>query len=180
MVKLSRRGTVLLAAALLAGGCEPGIPDAAASPAGGPPTRMAIDHDDYHAKHVGHTADGRQFFLTTPFDPGVQGSDEGGEFVALYLFERDGRLAEARIYAFGSRARMDRAAADAAYRKRLAELGEVTFDRIEVTPFTVRRFGLDFGLIAHEPDEDGIQWVTVEPGNYMAFTAPWDSGDYDT
>jgi hypothetical protein len=42
---------------------------------GGRPTRIAIDHDDYHAEHVGHTADGRQSFLTTPFEPGTHGDD---------------------------------------------------------------------------------------------------------
>src|ERR1041384_7306066 len=34
-----------------------------------PPTIIAIDHDNYHASHVGHTHDGHQFFLTTPFVP---------------------------------------------------------------------------------------------------------------
>src|SRR5687768_14677806 len=55
------------------------------------PTRIAIDHDDHHAQHVGHTADGRQFFLTTPFVPGDR------DFIALYLFDRDGRLLSATI-----------------------------------------------------------------------------------
>ena len=52
------------------------------------PQLIAIDHDDYHAEHVGRLSDGRQFFLTTPFEPaGPHGP--GGEFVALYLFDRD-------------------------------------------------------------------------------------------
>jgi hypothetical protein len=55
------------------------------------PERIAIEPDDFQARHVGHTADGRQFFLTTPFEPG------GREFVALYLFGADGSFAEARI-----------------------------------------------------------------------------------
>ena len=32
-----------------------------------PPTLIAINHDDYHAEHVGRMSDGRQFFLTMPF-----------------------------------------------------------------------------------------------------------------
>ena len=32
----------------------------------GRPELIAINHDDYHAEHVGRTADGRQFFLTRP------------------------------------------------------------------------------------------------------------------
>src|SRR5688500_7198055 len=31
------------------------------------PKLVAINHDDHHARHVGRTEDGRQFFLTTPF-----------------------------------------------------------------------------------------------------------------
>jgi hypothetical protein len=146
----------------------------------GRPTRLAIDHDDYHAEHVGRTVDGRQFFLTTPFEPGAN-EDDGQEFVALFMFDADGRFMEARIDAFGNRARMDRNLRRATYEARLQELGEVTFTRIEVEPFSIDRFGTTFGLIAREPEEDGDSWwVELEPGNYMAFTEPWDSGEYDT
>ncbi|MFI2712158.1 hypothetical protein ACH495_18740 [Micromonospora sp. NPDC018662] len=147
---------------------------------GSPPSRLAIDHDDHHAMHVGHTTDGRQFFLTTPFVPATR-EDNGQEFVALYLFSTEGRFLEARIDAFGPRARMDHAACRATYDARLKELGEVTFGRIEVAPFTTDRFGTTFGLIPQSPEEDDEEWwVILEPGDYMAFTAPWDSGEYDT
>ncbi|WP_433528977.1 hypothetical protein ACQPYA_21960 [Micromonospora sp. CA-263727] len=147
---------------------------------GGLPSRIPIDHDDYHAEHVGRTADGRQFFLTTPFEPAMRDEDDGQEFVALYLFDADGRFLEARIDAFGPRARMDDAARRATYEARLIELGDVTFTRIEVEPFAVDRFGTTFGLIPREPEgDDDTWWVTVEPGDYMAFSEPWD-GDYDT
>ncbi|PZG12584.1 hypothetical protein C1I95_25490 [Micromonospora craterilacus] len=146
----------------------------------GLPSRIPIDNDDYHAEHVGRTADGRQFFLTTPFEPAMDGDDDGQEFVALYLFDADGRFQEARIDAFGPRARMDRAARRAVYEARLAELGKVTFAPIEVEPFAVDRFGTTFGLIPREPEgDDDTWWVTVEPGDYMAFSEPWD-GSYDT
>ena len=64
--------------------------------ADGPPDTIAIDPDDYHAEHVGRTADGRQFFLTTPFDPAI-GGRAGSEFVALYLFDATGKLLETRL-----------------------------------------------------------------------------------
>ena len=81
---------------------------------GGPPALIAIDHDDYHAEHVGRTADGRQFFLTTPFEPGGGPQIPSEEFVALCAHER------------------------------------------------------------------GVWSVELEPGNYMACSEPWDSGEYDT
>ena len=147
----------------------------------GPPTLIAIDHDDYHAEHVGRTADGRQFFLTTPFEPAGPDDDSGQEFIALYLFDAHGALLEAKIDAFGPRSKLDDAAWRAAREARLRELGDVTFTRIEIAPFTVERFGTTFGLIPSPPEDDDEGWyVTLEPGDYMAFTEPWDSGDYDT
>lgn len=116
----------------------------------GPPQRLAIDHD-------------------------------GQEFVALFLFGADGRFLDARIDAFGPRETVDPVAIRAAYDGRLRELGDVTFTRIEVEPFALERFGTTFGLVPRPPEDDGDPWwVTLEPGDYMAFTEPWDSGDYDT
>lgn len=146
----------------------------------GPPDIVAINHDDYHAEHVGRTADGRQFFLTTPFEPAIGGS-EGNEFVALFLFDAAGKLLEARIDEFGPRATLDHAARRLLYEQRLRELGDVSFERIEVAPFAVERFSTTFGLVLREPEDEEDVWaVEVQPGNYMAFFEPWDSGDYDT
>jgi TPR repeat protein len=154
------------------------IPDWAVS--GGPPSLIAIDHDSHHAEHVGHTADGRQFFLTTPFVPGT-GASAGEEFVAQYLFDDAGQLIEASVDSFGPRASMDEAARRDLYERRLRVLGDVTFGRIEVAPFAIERFGTTFGLLLRLPDdEEGAWWVDLEPGDYMAFCEPWDSGEYDT
>jgi len=148
----------------------------------GLPDLVAINHDDYHAEHVGRTADGRQFFLTTPFEPAsAVGTSDGGEFVALYLFDAAGKLQEARIDEFGPRATVNEEERRRVYQQRLRELGDVTFERIEVAPFAVKSFGTTFGLVPREPeDEDDLWAVEVQPGNYMAFFEPWDSGDYDT
>ena len=63
----------------------------------------------------------------------------------------------------------------------LASLGNVTFERIIVAPFVVERFGVQFGLIPREPEEPDEDWcVTLQPGDYMCFWPPWDSGEYDT
>jgi hypothetical protein len=100
----------------------------------------------------------------------------------LFLFDQSGRLLEARIDEFGPRAQMDRDRRQSRYEARLRELGEITFTRIEVAPFAVERFGTTFGLIPRPDDEeeDAAWWVELHPGNYMAFTEPWDSGRYDT
>jgi hypothetical protein len=144
------------------------------------PELIAINHDDYHAKHVGRTKDGRQFFLTNPFEP-ARGAEGGCEYVSLFLFDDEGGLIEAAIDELGPRAAVDELNARRIYEERLASLGDVVFGRIEVKPFVVERFGRKFGLIVREPDEDDEpRAVEMMPGNYMAFFEPWDSGDYDT
>jgi hypothetical protein len=146
----------------------------------GAPKIVAINHDDYAAQHIGRTSDGRQFFLTTPFVPADRGN-EGCEFIALFLFDDAGKFLEAKIDQLGPRATFDREKARRLYDQRLTELGEVSFERIEVAPFAVQQFGVEFGLIVRAPEEEDDVWaVELQPGNYMAFFEPWDSGEYDT
>jgi hypothetical protein len=140
---------------------------------------IAIEHDDYAAKYVGRTEDGRQFILTTPFEPAMNGP--GAEFLALYLFDDAGKLLDAKIENLGPRATMDDDRRVQLRDQWLSELGEVSYERVEVAPFSVKKFGTEFGLIVREPeDEEDVLAVEMQPGNYMAFFEPWDSGDYDT
>lgn len=145
------------------------------------PALIAIDHDQHHADLIGHLPDGRQFFITTPFEWSSP-NNPGREFVALYLFNAAGQLLEARIDDFGPRAGLNREARDACIEGHLQRLGEFTFGRIEMAPFQIERFGLRFGLIPNAPiagDEDHLS-ISLMPGDYMAFHEPWDSGEYDT
>jgi hypothetical protein len=146
------------------------------------PSSIAIDPDDGSARNVGRTADGRQFFLTTPFEPaGVDAPVSGCEYVALYLFDREGKLLEARIDSLGPRAKLDRKKRERLLLRRLDEIGPVTLQRIEVAPFSVDRFGTTFGLVLRDREEEvAARVVEAQPGNYMAFSEPWDSGQYDT
>lgn len=145
-----------------------------------PPTLVAVDHDDYHAEHIGRTSAGQQFFLTLPFEPAFKGN-AGCEFVALYLFDQQGRLIESKIDSLGPRATMNDEARKNLYAQRLNELGEVSFCRIEIAPYSVELFGTTFGLILRKPQDEDEPWaVEARPGNYMAFFEPWDSGEYDT
>ncbi len=145
-----------------------------------PPTLVAIVPDDHHAEHVGRTSDGRQFFLTTPFEPGVRG-EEGCEFVALYIFNEGGELIASEIDSFGPRETMDAGARKRTHDARLQSLGKVSLERIVVAPIALEKFGTTFGLVVRQPEHEDDPWaVEVQPGNYMAFFEPWDSGEYDT
>jgi hypothetical protein len=145
----------------------------------GIPETFPICQDEYHAKHIGHTSDGRQFFLTTPFVP-AHGDDPGCEFIALFLFDPDGALINAQIESLGPRKTLEETRARTFYNDRLASLGKVEFGDIEVAPFKIERFGIEFGLIPRDPDDDNdTPVIEMQPGNYMAFYDPWE-GDYDT
>jgi len=146
-----------------------------------PPRFVRINHDDYHAKYVGKTAKGDQFFLTFPFAPSVA-SQPGGNYIALYLFDEFGLLKEARIFDEREQGLTTRTAVGEFVEKLLSGLGKYKLGDIRVAPFEVEQFERKFGLIFDpgEPDDDEpYTCVTVEPGNYMAFNPPWE-GDYDT
>ncbi|WP_431067663.1 hypothetical protein [Methylotuvimicrobium sp.] len=103
------------------------------------------------------------------------------EYVALFIFDEDGNLKESKVDSFGPRDSLNVEACKKFYLSRLEELGDVKFCRIEVKPFSVNKFGVDFGLIPREPEDEEDEWaVELLPGNYMAFFEPWDSGEYDT
>ena len=138
------------------------------------PKRIKIAIDDYKAKRIGKLADGRQFFMTTPFVPG------GHEYYALYLFTADGEFEEAIIDDFGPRGTTDAETQKEVFFKRLDEIGDKKYCSIKVEPFSIERDGVEFGLVPRAPEEKGQRWwVEAQPGNYMAFTSPW-NGSYDT
>jgi hypothetical protein len=121
-----------------------------------------------------------QFFVTAPFIPAL-GDEPGREFLAVFIFETNGKFSEARIDDLGPRATLNSEEARQLLEKRMAELGPVDYGRIEVQPFAIERFGTTFGLVPRAPEEeDDSWWVELQPGNYMAFHEPWDSGEYDT
>lgn len=146
----------------------------------GRPELIAINHDDYHAEHIGRTKDNIQFLLTTPFEPKLPTS-EGCEYLALFKFDLEGNLIDSELEVFGPRDTYDENKRKTQYLELLKGLGKVEYQRIEVKPFSIKYNGIDIGLIVREPeDEDDIWAVELLPGNYMAFFEPWDSGEYDT
>ena len=145
----------------------------------GIPDTIPIIHDDYHAKHIGKLADGQQFFLTAPFVPAF-GDTDGGEYIALFTFDTDGKLLSSQIDNLGPRKSLDQDAASKLYDERLASLDNPQFSDIRIAPFKTVHDGVEFGLIPRECEDDvDVRAIELKPGNYMAFFDPWD-GYYDT
>lgn len=170
---LSRRRAVAVGAALLLSltSCGAGqVADGATS--GGVPALVTLTPDEWQAKHVGRTEGGRLYFLTTPFEPTER------EYLALYLFHPDGTLNEALIDDLGHRDDLDERAVGKLVQERLESLGERSVEEIRVKPFSVARFGTEFGLIPQR--FDGVVTVNAMPGDYMSFNAPFNDGEYDT
>ena len=145
----------------------------------GLPNSFLIKHDDNHAEHIGRMKDGRQFFLTKPFVPAA-GNEPGCEFIALFAFDREGKLVNAQIDRLGPRGSFDIDYARELYQKRLAALGNISFCDIRIAPFETEQYGVIFGFIPNEvEDEEDVPCIEFRPGNYMAFYEPW-NGEYDT
>jgi hypothetical protein len=154
-----------------------------------PPRKITINHDDRHARYMGRTVAGEQFFITAPYvEGGPAQRFPRRDFVALYVFDKKGALVRSKIIDLGTREKKD-AQTTRALKKRAAEerdkllasLGEVTYGDISVAPFTVKKFKIEFGLSHSGPEDPFDPWLAAfTPGAYMKFTQPWDSGTYET
>jgi len=64
-------------------------------------------------------------------------------------------------------------------RDKLASLGDSTLEPIEVEPFITRIHGTRFGWKAgHYPS--GAAYISILPGDFIVYYAPWDGLGYDT
>ncbi len=144
------------------------------------PLLITINPDEYHAEHVGRTADGRQFFLTAPFVAGTR-EQVGREFAALYIFDAAGTFLESYIEELGLCCQIEVGKELNYPAKFLILLGKIFIQPVQIKPFNVEKFGITFGLLLRpgETEEDPC-CAEVEPGNYMAFIEPFDSGHYVT
>jgi len=148
-----------------------------------PPERIKMIPDDHHADVVGKTKDQRQFFVTTPFTPFHPETKKSCEYIAVFIWSKDGTFKEAIIDDLGPREDLDEQESRKKYENRIKELGEITITTIDVAPFEIERFGIKFGLIysstLFDGEDEPYESVNLYPGDYMSFYPPWE-GDYDT
>lgn len=142
------------------------------------PERFTIVPDDYHVPYAGTAEDGRKFFLSEEL------FDGDSAYVGVFLWNSDGTFDEIQVDAVprahglppgqagpsGSEDLLD---------ARLAELGEYVLEPIEVEPFTHNVDGVTFGWNLDQY-EDGTYFISVMPGDFIAYYEPWDGLGYDT
>ncbi|MBP2349179.1 hypothetical protein JOF29_000262 [Kribbella aluminosa] len=133
--------------------------------------------DDYHVPYAGTAEDGRKFFLSEELFDGDAG------YVGLYLWKADGTFDEVRVEQVRRTAGVPpgqpaSAGAEALVGSRLAELGKYVLEPIEVQPFTTTVDGTTFGWVVDQ--FEGAYSIHIEPGDFIAYYAPWDGLGYDT
>lgn len=142
------------------------------------PDRITIVPDDYHVPYAGTAEDGRKFFLSEElFVPGEKA------YVGLFLWHPDGTFDEIVVDEVARAQGLPPGQAGPADAQhlidaRLASLGAYVLEPIEVEPFTQEVDGVAFGWRVTRFDE--VVSVNVEPGDFIAYYAPWDGLEYDT
>ncbi|MBB2923046.1 hypothetical protein [Cellulomonas cellasea] len=177
-----RRVVTALALVAVLAGCVPSptSPREGDPVPGAAPERFTIVPDDYHVPYAGTAEDGRRFFLSVELfspEPG------GPSYVGLFLWHADGTFDEVRVDAV---TRPDGvppsqavpAGADDLVQARLAELGDYVLEPVDVEPFLEEVDGIEFGWRFQE--YDGTAMLNIEPGDFIAYYAPWDGLEYDT
>ena len=70
---------------------------------------------------------------------------------------------------------------DGIFGRRGLAAGDDDRGRLFGCPLIGRSSRVEFGLIPNWPEDEGEPLsISLQPGDYMAFFEPWDSGDYDT
>jgi len=148
------------------------------------PERFTIVPDDYHVPFAGTAEDGRRFFLSEELFSYPAVDVPGSGYVGLFLWKPDGTFDEVRVDEVARAgglppAQAVPAGADEVVAARLAELGDYVVEPIEVAPFTEVVDGVTFGWVVEQGDEGEYQ-IRIEPGDFIAYYAPWDGLGYDT
>lgn len=143
------------------------------------PERFTIVPDDYHVPYAGTAEDGRRFFVSDEFfEPG------GSSYVGLFLWRPDGAFDEVLVDEVRRpqdlpAGQAGRAGAKALIEARLGALGDYVLEPITVEPFVRKVEGVTFGWKVGQYD-DSSYYITIEPGDFIAYSAPWDGLFYDT
>lgn len=162
----------------------------ATSATDGRPERIWIRPDDYHVPYAGTAEDGRRFFLSEElFDWSDKNSANTSSpsrvsYTATFWWKAGGAFDEVTVDKLPSDENLPPGQAGpapagaAVLRRHIAALGHYTLEPIRVEPFLQKFDGIDFGW--RYSVFEGLPSINIEPGNFIAYYAPWDGYEYDT
>lgn len=149
--------------------------------------KVRLIPDRRHLRDIGQLVDGRNFWIDVQLC--TEGQDTR-DFVATYIFDESGNLSSHEIKDLGLRSDPARLSAKEIVAEELhrLEVKRSIFSRSKrsdfwVRPFSVQAYGLEFGLVVREKDEEnteGSELVDAMPGSTQLFYPPWADGLYDT
>lgn len=139
--------------------------------------------EDYHTHYLGQAKDGRLFWgyltfvFTKPYSTIEQGDDwkkYRKEYALVHTFDQDGNyLVTKHRSALANETTSQKE--EEQLEQMVDELGEVTFQDIEIKIFETKIDDIIFGLVIDEESE----MINLQPGSMISFQEPWD-GEYYT
>jgi hypothetical protein len=135
--------------------------------------------DDYHLQNVGRTRQGNGFWITQQL---VAEKNDTRDFIAAYIFDKEGILISADVIDLGRRSRPEYLNSEEVIRRMKCKIDASENGQIWVRPFSVTFHGLSFGLIMRKPDDESDKQfkpvIDAMPGHTLMFHEPWDLCNY--
>lgn len=137
--------------------------------------------DDFHLHHGGKTAQGNGYWIDTQLAIEKDGTRD---FVAAYVFDREGKLISSEVVNRGLRSEEQTQTLEEIIGKLKKKINAKETTEILVKPFSASFYGHTFGLVVREAEEgdDATMEVLIDamPGYTLMFYGPWSSCNYDT
>lgn len=137
--------------------------------------------DDYHLHHVGKTVQGNGYWIDVQLAIEEEGTRD---FVAAYVFDRDGNLIFSEVVDRGLRSDNPAQTLEETIGELRKKIDAANVSEIQVKPFSVSFHGHTFGLVVRET-KDGDETseetlIDAMPGHTLMFYGPWSQCNYDS
>lgn len=137
--------------------------------------------DDYHLQHVGKTSQGNGYWIDIQLATEKDGTRD---FVAAYVFDREGNLISSEVLDRGLRNDNPAQTFDEAIGNLKKKIDAKDIAKILVKPFSVSFYGHTFGLVVRETEDvdEATEETLIDamPGHTLMFYGPWSQCNYDT
>ncbi len=139
--------------------------------------------EDYHTHLLGKASDRRLFWgyqtfaFLKPFSEIENGEDwkkYRKDYALLHTFDTDGNYLTTKYWS-GLATERDDSQLESKLQEMVSELGNISFQDIEIKIFQTQLDNITFGLVIDEESE----MINLQPSATISFQEPWD-GEYYT